>query len=282
MNVKNILEVTGIDLIPYAIGLSKFVSSPPFEPTKLSDIKEKIQNLDAKKIDEALKYSKELLDEESARGEKAESKAYNLIGVTGIATAFITGISSLFPKETQPSSLSVILILAFYILIVVSLTLTVLLASRAITVRSYTRPDISDIFQMGSQSLKEVSIDRLATYMYCYAKNCQAHNIKVSYLIGAQLWFRNSVVIFLILAFTLIPNFLDGATNNIQPPITVTPTLTTTLLQIQSAVTVTQTIIVPSTTIQPMITIKPTETPTLHLSATSSSTDISTPITNTS
>jgi len=215
MNIKNFMDITGIDLIPYAIGVSKFISKPPFEPTKLSDINENIQGLNTEELDEALKYSKEILDEENARGEKAESKTYNLIGVTGISAAFITGFSSLFPKETQLiSPLLTTLIITFYILIVISLTLTVLLASRAVTVRSYTRPDIANIFQMRKQSLQEAKSDRLATYIYCYSKNCQTHNIKVSYVIGAQLWFRNSVVFFLILAFILITSLIGNTKNN--------------------------------------------------------------------
>jgi len=274
--MNNFLEVTGIDLIPYAIGISKFGSSTPFVPTNFSDIRKKVQSLDVKKLDEALKYSKELLDEESVRGEKTESKAYNLIGVTGVSAAFITGISSLFPKESQTaSSLSLTILLVSYLLIVISLTLTVLLASRAVIVRSYTHPDIADVFLMESRSLKEIKIDRLTTYMYCYAKNFQTHNIKVSYLIGAQLWFRNSIIIFLILAFILISNFLGSATINTQ--LLSTPTLT--LSQTQSAVFVTQTLISSSATTQSTNTIEPTETPTPFPIVTSSATNISITIT---
>jgi len=269
MNIKSILDTSGIDLIPYAVGLSKFNSNPPFEPTKLNDIKDKIANLDTKKLDEALKYGKELLDEESARGEKAESKAYNLIGVTGISAGFITGISSLFPKETQfTSSISLTLILAFYILIVVSLTLTVLLASKAVMVRSYARPDVSDVFQMGKQSLKEAKLDRLTAYIYCYAKNCQTHNVKVSYVIGAQIWFRNSIVIFLILAFILITGILGNTTSN-SISTTETPTPITTLTQTQIA------------TAQTTISIKPTETPPSFPSIINSVTPLSITIVNT-
>jgi len=271
MSIKNFLDVTGIDLIPYAIGLSKFTSNAPFEPTQLSAIREKVKSLDSKKLDEALNYSKELLDEESSRGEKAESKAYNLIGVTGISAAFITGISSLLPKDTQVSfSFFLITLLIFYLLIVISLTLTVLLASRAVMVRNYAYPDIADVFQMGPKSLKESKTDRLATYMYCYAKNCQTHNIKISYLIGAQLWFRNSIIIFLILALILISTFLGKTTNNTNSITSATPTTTS---QIQSNVQFTQTTSpLPSASILTN-TIKPTETLTPIPTITSSATE---------
>lgn len=251
MRIENVMEATGIDLIPYAIGLSKFTSKPSFEPVKLSDIRKKIHSLDSKKLDEALEYSKELLDEESVRGEKAESKASNLIGVTGISAAFITGISSLFPKETSfASPIPIILVLFFYILIVVSLTLTVLLASRAVTVRSYARPDMADVFQMRSKPLKAAKLDRLAAYVYCYGKNCQTHDIKVSYLMGAQLWFRNSIVVFLILAFTLIFSFL-GANTSSAIAITGTPIPPT----ITQTVDLFTSINPPTNTLQPTATI---------------------------
>jgi hypothetical protein len=268
MDVKSLLEATGIDLIPYAVGIRKFESRPPFEPTRLNDIRNKIQKLDSKKSDEALKYSQELLEEDSERGEKADSKAYNLIGVTGISAAFITGISSLLPTDLQAiSSFPLIVLVTAYLIIVISLTLTVLLASKVVLVRNYTYPDIADVFEMGTKTLKEVKTDRLTTYIYCFAKNNQIHNIKISYLIGAQLWFRNSVIIFLALAFVLIANFLNSATNNIQLP-TTTP-------ETQSTFPITQTFTSLPSTIQPMNTIEPTETQAVSPSITNSATNIS-------
>ncbi len=265
MDIEKILEATGIDLLPYAIGLSKFKSYPPFEPVKLTEIREKVQSLDTKELDDALEYSKELLDEESSRGEKTEGKAYNLIGVTGISAAFITGISSFLPSEKTTLTFPVILLLFFYLFVVLSLTLTVLLASRVVMVRNYTYPDIADIFKMGSLSLVETKKDRLATYMYCYAKNCQTHNIKVSYLIGAQLWFRNSIIAFLALAIILISNFV-GVINDVQAPISGTPSLTATYTQTQSPISVTQAATVttkPSQTLTPINNIVlSTDTPT--------------------
>lgn len=212
ISIKQLLDLTGLDLIPYAIGLSTFKSNAPFEPSKLKDIRDKIQILEVDVLEDALKYSKELLDDESSRGEKTESKAYNLLGVTGISAAFITGISSLLPAES-PITFNIILvfILTFYLFIVVSLTLTVLLASRVVAVRGYPRPNIADIFKM--RSLIDAKLEQLSTYIYCFSQSCQRNNIKVSYLIGAQLWFRNSILIFLVLALLLICNFLTFTSN---------------------------------------------------------------------
>jgi hypothetical protein len=242
MNIGKLFEILGIDLLPYAMGLSKFTSNAPFEPTKLKEIREQVQGLDIKKLDEALNYTKELLDEESARGEKIESKAFSLIGVTGVSAAFVTGVSSLLPKGHQ-TTLSLILLAVFYLLVVISLTLTVLLASKVVVVGKYkySTPDIADVFKMGSQVLLETKKDRLTSYLYCYANNNQLHNVKASYLIGAQLWFRNSVITFLLLALILIPVFFSNTIDNVQPLATQTFALTATLQETQIVIPVTPT-----------------------------------------
>ena len=216
------------------------------------------------------------------RGEKTESKAYNLIALTGVSAVFITGISSLLPKEPHTVfSLLFTLLFSSYLLIVISLTLTVLLASRAVTVRSYPSPDISRRFKMSSQSLMGAKIDRLATYMYCCAKNNQTNNIKVSYLMGAQLWFRNSVIMFLFLALILVPSFFGDVANKTVPSLTATPTLVSTLRQTQIAIPVTQISISSSLTVQVPINLKMTETPTLPYETLSPITEISTLVTPT-
>ena len=66
MNVTKFFETLGVDLFPYAIGLSKFESNTLFEPTKLQEIRQKVQDLDVEKLDDALKFSKELLDAKCA------------------------------------------------------------------------------------------------------------------------------------------------------------------------------------------------------------------------
>ena len=220
-------------MIKYSIGLVKFEADAPFEPTKLPEIRNKVNDLSGEKIiDEALSYCKELLDDENERGEKIENKAFNLIGVTGISTAFITGVTSLVSDNISP--LSFCLIPSLYVLIVLSLTLTVLLAFRVIKVGEYkhTRPDIADVFNMNLLKLVEIKKEHIATYLHCYARNCQVHNIKASYLIGSQIWFRNAVVLFLFLAFTLAVNISYGSTPvspSANPTISITPTETAVL-----------------------------------------------------
>lgn len=259
MDARKLSELLGVDLIPYAFGLTEFDENKSNKPFTYKDIKEQIQGLGDKKLDDALNYSKELLNEESARGEKIESKAFSLIGVTGISTAFVTGISSLLPKANLTTFLLILLALS-YVFVVISLTLTILLAFKVVVVGKYKyfTPDIFDVYKMESISLLETKKDRLTTYLSCYDNNSKIHNIKASYLIGAQLWFRNSVLSFLFLAFILIPVFFHNTSDTNTLP---TPTQTILLpIDLQE----TQNIGKPS--IQPTLAKMASETPTMHSS----------------
>lgn len=259
MNISKLLEITGIDLFPYAFGSKKIDGGVTIEPVKLKEFGESENDFNTDQLDEALNFSKCIVDEESARGEKIESKAINIIGITGISAAFITGISSLLPKGNLPI-LWLIILAIIYLSIVGSLTLTILLAARVITVGKYTRLDITNVFDMNTQKPSETKRIRLNDYLLCYANNSKVHNEKASYLIGAQLWFRNSVFAFLVLSITLIPViFINNAAKNpTLEAIIVTPALPP---DIQENLPL-PTIDLIETRIQPTLTYKPSNTPT--------------------
>ncbi len=247
--IRNIAESLGIDEIPYAVGRTEFKTSPPFQPTKFKEIQEKVDSINGVKIDDALVYCKEILAAENDRGDKIENKAYNLIGVTGISTAFVTGITSLFSNRMQPWLFWLIIVIYFFI--VLSLTLTVLLAFRVVKVGGYKYgyPNISVVFDMGSRDLEKIKKERLAFYLDCYAKNFQIHNIKASYLIGSQIWFRNAVVLFLILALTLVFNLQKDINYPTTSPIGV-PNLTPPISPMNLTISPQTTLIVTNTLVQ--------------------------------
>lgn len=219
--LNKIVESLGFDTIPYAIGFAEFKAIAPFEPSRFSEIKTRVDDIVGEKLVDALSFSKDILSAENDRGDKIENKAYSLIGTTGISTAFVTGITSLLANSSATSVFWVIIVL--YILIVLALTFTVLLASRVVIVGKYqyAYPDISDVFNMGSQALDTAQKDRLASYVYCYTKNFQIHNIKASYLTASQIWFRNAIILFLFLASMLvIGGFQNTDTTGILPSVT--------------------------------------------------------------
>jgi hypothetical protein len=261
--VEKILDALGFSVIPYAFGLLKFKIQPPIDSSKLGLIKERIKGFTNKNADEALSYCKELFEEEMKRGGKIENKAYSLIGVTGVSAAFITGIPKLLPEKTIGFFLwHNISIMVVYILIVISLTFTILLASRVVIVGGYkfAYPDVTDIFNINSQSLLSIKKERLNAYLYCYINNCKIHNIKASFLIGSQIWFRNTIILFLILAFILAPSIfsdLNGVSQN--PPTTATIVNSSIQVIITSQPTaVIQATSIPGTSNSPILQVSPT------------------------
>jgi hypothetical protein len=198
--MKIALTSLGLDLFPKAFGKWTEEESPK---ETIKAIEEKIGDLDKKKFDDAFAYSVELLNRENDRGGTIESKAQNLIGVTGITTGFITGIASLLPEKINHLvEWQGIVILLLYILIALSLTMTILLAFRVIKVGKYKTIilDIEDVFKMQSISYEDIRKERLASIIYAYNRNQRTYDKKASYLIGSQIWFRNAIILFLLLA----------------------------------------------------------------------------------
>ncbi len=255
---KKLVVILGLDLLPYAVGFLKFVANAPFQPTKFKEIKNQVGDLTDDKIDDALSFCKEMLDSENDRGDRIESKAYNILGVTGISTAFITGVTSLLSDKASP--IHIWLTLIVYFLIVFALTITVLLASRVVIVGDYkySYPDISDVFNMGTQDLLETKKERLASYLFSYSKNLQIHNQKASYLTASQIWFRNAIILFLVLSVALAFAVVQDSNNSIVHPTNLTTTTLTIIVSPTQVLTQTST----PTTMQATKTSSPTTQPT--------------------
>jgi hypothetical protein len=201
INIKKLSESIGIDLIPYIFGKSFKKESQIF---KFNEIKEKLLNFSEKKVNEAILYSKEIYDSENKRLEVIENKAHNLLAVTGIATAFVIGVSDILPSD---KSLTVQIIFSFlYLIIAFSLILTILSSFRVIKVGDYkiASLEIEDVFGLSTSTILFHKIDVLASYIYSYKNNEHINNKKAIFLIGAQKWFRNSIILFLIFSIFLI------------------------------------------------------------------------------
>jgi hypothetical protein len=99
---------------------------------------------------------------------------------------------------------------------VISLTFTVLLAARVVIVGEYkfSYPSIESAFHKDSLAAKK---ERLNDYLFCYNTNCKIHNIKASYLIGSQKWFRNTILLFLMLSFALAPSVFGNLNLYLHP-----------------------------------------------------------------
>jgi hypothetical protein len=206
MSMSKVIERLGLDWFVILIGKPAFEDAPLPHPITLSEARERFGDLEGEKLDDALEYCDELLGREDDRSDKIESKAFTLIGITGIATAFITGFAGLLLEREKLALVPVLIVAAaLYVLVVLALMFTIYLAVKVVTVGDYvfTYPSANDIFELSKASLEYVKRERAASLFYSFTQNQQVVNRKVTYLSGAQLWFRNSVVLLLVLTLLL-------------------------------------------------------------------------------
>lgn len=275
--VRKIIEHLGLDWFVLLFGKPAFEDAPLPFPATLSEIREKFESLrDKEKLDDAIEYCAGLLEREEKRSDKVESKAFRLIGITGIATAFITAFAGLLLDRGKINSAWVLIPAAVsYTLVATSLIWTIFLAAKVVTVGDYcfTYPGANDILKLSKASLGYVRRERAALLFYSFAQNCRVANRKATFLGGAQLWFRNSIVLLLILTWLLavcaplMPAPDSGVlTPTIEPSATVQPTTAPTdtpqPTPTPTVVVPTDTLTaIPSTPVQPSPTITATRAP---------------------
>ncbi|MBC8492660.1 MAG: hypothetical protein H8D43_02650 [Chloroflexi bacterium] len=204
--MSKVIERLGLDWLVILIGKPAFEDAPLPHPTTLSEAREGFRDLEGEKLDDALEYCDKLLGREDDRSDKIESKAFKLIGIPGIATGFITGFAGLLLEREKLALVPVLIVAAaLYVLVVLALMFTIYLAVKVVTVGDYvfTYPSANDIFELSKASLEYVKRERAASLFYSFTQNQQVVNRKATYLSGAQLWFRNSVVLLLVLTLLL-------------------------------------------------------------------------------
>jgi len=248
MTMSKVIERLGLDWFVILGGKSAFEDAPLPYPMTLSEIRDKFGDLQEKeKLDDAIEYCTGLLKREEDRSDKVESKAFTLIGITGIATGFITAFAGLLLDRGKIASTPVLIAAAvLYILVVVSLMWTIFLAMKVVTIGAYlfTYPSANDIFRLSDANLHYVKRERAVSLFYSFAQNVQVVNRKATYLGGAQLWFRNSIILLLVLTLFLaiytpfqspapatrvsVPTPAPVPTDTPQPAPTSTPTPTPT------------------------------------------------------
>lgn len=262
--MSKVLERLGLDWFVVLFRKPDFEDVPLPYPDAVSDIRNKLDIMwDKEKLDDALEYCTGLLKREEDRLDKVESKAFTLIGITGIATGFIIGFAGLLLDRGKIASRPVLIFAAtLYILVAISLMWTIFLAMKVVTVGSYrfTYPSANEIFSLTDSSLGHVKRERAVSLFYSFVQNVRVVNRKATYLGGAQLWFRNSIILLLALTlFLAIYIVIDAVTpaSGISAPTPVSAP-TTTLVP------------APTDTLQPTPTL--TYTPVIIPTATSTAT----------
>jgi hypothetical protein len=233
----DLVERLGLDWLVVLIGRPAFQDAALPYPETISEVRAKFSGLvDGAKIDDAVDYCSGLLKREEERSDKIESKAFTLIGITGIAAGFITGFASLLLDRGKMAFVPALVVaVLLYIFVVVSLMMTIFLAVKVVTVLDYrfTYPSANDVFELPKLPLADVKIERAASLFYSFSRNVRVVNRKATYLGGAQLWFRNSIVLLLLLTLLLglyapvnllfVPNTTVTPTPNLVPSATETP-----------------------------------------------------------
>lgn len=204
--MSGIIERLGLDWLPLLIGRQPFEDALPPFPSTFGEIRKSLGDLEGEKLDDALANCSDLLNREDDRSNKIESKAFTLIGITGIATGFITGFATLLLDRGKITSVAILTVAAFlYVLVVLSLMLTIYLAVKVVTITDYrfTYPSANDILNRSMACLSYIKRERTIALFYSFVKNIREINRKATYLGGAQLWFRNSIVLLLVLTLLL-------------------------------------------------------------------------------
>lgn len=206
--VRRVIEWLGLDWFVILIGKPAFEVAPLPYPEERSEIQDKFGDLEEQeKLNDAVEYCTRLLKRENDRVDKVESKAFTLIGMTGIATAIITGFAGLLFDQGKFASIPVLIVaVVLYILVVVSLMWSIFLAVKVVAVSEEYRfayPDPNDIFALSVDSLCHVKRERAIDLFISFVQTHRVADRKATYLSGAQTWFRNSIFLLLMLALSL-------------------------------------------------------------------------------
>ncbi len=125
LTLRKVIEILGLDWLVMLLGKPAFDDAPPPNAVTLSEARAKFSKLKNEKLQDALGHCTALVKREEERADKIESKAFNLIGITGIASGFITGFATLLLDSNKIDSLIVLLVVAIlYFLLAFSLVWT--------------------------------------------------------------------------------------------------------------------------------------------------------------
>lgn len=279
--MTKLVEHLGIDWFVVLFRNPNFEDSQLPYPSTIAEVRDKFGDLwDEEKLNDAIGYCTSLIKREDERLDKIESKAFTLLGVTGIAAGFIIAFAGLlFDWGNVSSTTALVVASLLYISVVVSLMLTIFLATKVVNIGAYrfTYPSANDIFNLVNADLRYVKRERAVSLFYSFAQNVRVVNRKATYLGGAQIWFRNSIMLLLAttLFFAAIIPFSSSSLNPVPvisntPTSTITPTNTFSPTDIPTN-TPTSTSIptaTPTSTYTPTFTPSPTLTITVTPSAT--------------
>ena len=218
--IRNLLHITALDWIPIMLNDGKLEGPSLPSTARINDLKEQLTNADSESLKEISSFSNDLVNKEDQRRLQIESKANSLIGITGLAAGFITGFAQFSLNSDHYLGGYRISLSILYVLIGFALLSTIIIARRATIVDKYAyiEPLPQDMLAIRKWSRDILIRNHTAKMMYSSEYNAALNNRKATYVIGAQDWFRNSIVLLLILLlFLAFGPLAKGAEPDTQP-----------------------------------------------------------------
>lgn len=230
-----LFEITGLDLIPFVLWEPEDEVNPEVDEELIS-FREHKATMNSTHLGTVIEEVKKLQENDTKRENIIESKAVTLIGSVTLASTFVVGLSqpsinnAIYPTGIRTT------ILLIYIFIGLSLLMTITLALRATQVGKYKfmEPALSDLWKVEDGEKKEIDVlwSQAVTLFYTYIYNRELVNRKATHVSGAQIWFRNTLILLFSLAILLgIPSLLNSGEipqNPVLVPVIVTATYTDT------------------------------------------------------
>lgn len=277
-SLTDVLEAIGLDWLPIILDERKFPQHVGPDANSVQRAKSRIDGLEAQDVGPVVEALEKLLVDEDQRRLQAEGKANALIGYTAITSGFVVGFAQFLFGTTVMAPVFRLTITFLYICITVAVLMTVILAMRAMRVTAFQQPTVMELFDVRDFNRETIFKQRAASLLDAYHYNQVTINKKVTYIRGAQDWFRNVVYLLVVLMAamttmlvanpylvgqsqptplpviitTVIPTASHGSTATARPIATATATAA-------PALTATVT---PSTVPLPTQTITPAGTPT--------------------
>ncbi len=115
------LDSTALDWIGIILNEAKFPENQRPTGSRQAEIESKMAHLSDEPLDTVVSHMDKLLDDDEKRLSTIESKAFTLIGITGIASGFVMGFAQLLLTSTSFSDFFRYVIGVLYVLIGASL-----------------------------------------------------------------------------------------------------------------------------------------------------------------
>lgn len=197
------------------------------EVKKFEEHKLELQGDDLKAL---IDHLHRLTASEDEREKQVESKAFSLIGFTGLVATLIAGFSQLSRSNNLSADVFPVLFGCLYLPMSIALLMTGLGAIKAVRVGKYNfmSPAIEDLFRLKKSRWNEVHRGYANDLIKSFVYNRHLINIKARYVSIAQNWFSYTLVLLILLLMMFGVQFLLSPYMPTTTP-TSTPAITSTL-----------------------------------------------------